>query len=66
MSPTQWFNSSGSGADVFYVYSSGSIYNNGVRSTFGLRPIINLRSDVEFNGDGTGTQSNPYIVKGAE
>ena len=30
----------------------------------GLRPVINLKSDVEISG-GVGTSDNPYIVKTA-
>lgn len=42
-------------------YNDGSIYSQGVIAGNGVRPIINLKSDVEIiNGDGTST--NPYVV----
>ncbi len=60
MSPSWW---NGSGAIVFRVDSSGNLDDAGVRSTFGLRPVINLHSDVTFTGNGT--IDNPFVVEGA-
>ena len=34
----------------------------GVRNTFGIRPVINLKADVEISG-GIGTISDPYVIK---
>ena len=42
--------------------SRGRIDNNYVRSTYALRPSINLKASVLING-GDGTSSNPYTVK---
>ena len=33
----------------------------GVRNTFGIRPVINLKSDVKITG-GTGTKNDPFVV----
>ncbi|MCM1053451.1 MAG: hypothetical protein NC483_05710 [Ruminococcus sp.] len=46
-------------AQMFSVSSSGKL-NMNVNATIGIRPVINLRSDVTFTGNGT--QSNPYKV----
>ena len=47
-------------AFVFYVHSSGVIDDTYATDTFGLRPVINLKSDVTITG--SGTMNNPYIV----
>ena len=51
-------------ADVFYVDSSGQIFSTRVSNSVGVRPVINLRADVTLSG--SGTTSDPYVVKGAE
>ena len=48
------------GALVFYVIGSGRIDQGGAFGTYGLRPVINLKSDVTITG--TGTKTDPYIV----
>ena len=62
MSPYRWWNVSPSYAYVFVVAVNGHLLNYSVHNTFGLRPVINLRSDTLFTLGGTGTQSNPYVV----
>ena len=48
-------------AGVFLVSSPGSLYSNGyVNNTYGVRPVINLRSDVVLTG--TGSSSDPFVV----
>ena len=47
-------------AVVFYVGSRGSLGNLNVDSTFGVRPVINLKADTLFSG--SGTISDPYVV----
>ena len=59
MSP-YYFNSTGSYAVVFYVYSSGGFSNNHVHGASGVRPVINLSADVTISGSGTST--DPYLV----
>jgi len=49
-------------AFVFQVASSGQLGGNRLDSARGLRPVINLRSDIELTG--TGTMSDPYVVVG--
>ncbi|MBQ7136830.1 MAG: hypothetical protein IJO43_02485 [Bacilli bacterium] len=40
------------------------IYNSYTTDAFGIRPVINLRGDVEVvNEDADGTIDNPYIIK---
>ena len=47
---------------VFYVSSTGSLGDNRVANTYGVRPVINLASDVTITGSGTST--DPYQVVG--
>ena len=51
-------------ANVFYVWSNGSFSHANVASMYGVRPVINLAHDVEITG--SGTSSDPFVVKGAE
>ena len=48
------------GANVFYVYSNGSLDSNWVDTANGVRPVINLSADVTLTG--SGTVSDPYVV----
>jgi len=63
MSPSDYYNYNGA-AYVFIVCSYGYLYNyiSLVHSAFGVRPVINLRSDTTFKTGGDGTSSNPYEV----
>ena len=47
-------------ADVFVVYASGCIDDKGVYYALGLRPVVNLKSDVKITG--SGTMTDPYVV----
>ena len=60
MSP-YYVDSSGS-AVVFYVHSDGDLDNGNDRVdlTWGVRPVINLKADVRF--EGAGTVDQPYQV----
>ena len=56
------FTSSGSDAAVWRVDSSGSLSTwNNVRYSFGVRPVINLKSDILIT-KGDGTALNPFFV----
>ena len=44
---TNWY------AFVFYVNASGTIDDNTTAHSYGLRPVVNLRSDVTISGEGT-------------
>lgn len=61
MSPSS-FNSQGAPA-VYPIYSDGRLYykDQYVTARLGVRPVINLRSDITFSS-GDGTLNNPYIV----
>ncbi|MBP5204511.1 InlB B-repeat-containing protein [bacterium] len=59
-SPSGLYNSN---AYEFYVTSSGYLYNNAVVSTsYGVRPVINLKSSIKYES-GKGTESNPYVIQ---
>jgi len=47
---------------MFIVYSFGVFFFDHVRNTFGVRPVINLKTTTTFSG-GIGTSTDPYIVK---
>ena len=53
---------SASSSDVWCVGSSGNALNNGPSSVSGLRPSINLKSNIKFSGNGT--KSDPYRIVG--
>ena len=61
MSPSYY----GSGSDVraFRVLSYGVLDSDNVINAWGVRPVINIRSDVQITG--TGTTSDPFKVVGA-
>ena len=48
---------------VFYVYPN-SYQGDYVGGIYGVRPVINLKADVQLTG--TGTATDPYVVVGAE
>ena len=51
-------------AYVSNVTDKGSFLGKAVNVAIGVRPVINLKSDVIFlNDGGNGTSSNPYVVK---
>ena len=58
MSPCYWLGF----ATVFYVPSNCHLSAGNVNSTYGLRPVINLKADVTFSS-GNGTLNNPYAVQ---
>ncbi len=64
MSPFYFY---GSYADVFNVADSGYLSHGNTRdSSFGVRPVINLKASTAFTFDNTkpaGTTTNPYVVE---
>ena len=52
----------GTSSNMFIVGSRSSLEHNTVVNS-GVRPVINLRSDIELTG--TGTSTDPYVVVGA-
>lgn len=63
MTPSYFYNSPNR-ADVFSINSVGGFNRPGVSSEYGIRPVVNLSSDVAIIG--SGTSDDPYVVKGAE
>uniref|UniRef100_UPI003FF069C0 hypothetical protein n=1 Tax=Candidatus Ventrenecus sp. TaxID=3085654 RepID=UPI003FF069C0 len=47
-------------AQLFGVYGSGIIDGHGASDTNGLRPVVNLKSDVTITG--SGAMTDPYVV----
>ena len=52
---------SGTVAFEFLVRSGGVIYNYNVSRSYGVRPVLSLKSDITLTG--TGTQTDPWIVQ---
>jgi len=46
------------------VDRTGYLSNANVSNTYGVRPVVNLKSDALFVQGGTGTNTNPYVVIG--
>ena len=59
-----WFVSpyAGSSAHAFFVYGDGYLDFYGGRYTYGVRPVVYLKSDVQIF-DGDGGEENPYKLK---
>ena len=48
---------------MFIVRNEGKFNRASISGVgIGLRPVINLNSDTQLQGGGTGTQNNPYVV----
>ena len=62
MSPRH-FDSGGTAAYEFLLGSDGVASGSWVTGTYGVRPVINLRSDVQISG-GIGTQNEPFVLSG--
>ena len=56
--------SGGTASTVFYINDGGNLVNGVVDATDGVRPVINIRSDVQITG--SGTTDDPFVVVGAE
>ncbi len=48
-------------ARVFYVNDNGSLSSNTVSETYGIRPVISLSKDTQFQG--TGSMEDPWVVQ---
>ncbi len=49
-------------SSVFDVYGDGGLWGARVYYPLGVRPVVNLKADIEFTS-GTGASSNPFVVK---
>lgn len=47
---------------VFSITNAGLLYKDAVGASKGIRPVINLRSDIQFKAGTDGTLNNPYEV----
>ena len=48
-------------ASLFSISNTGALENNIINYNHGIRPVINLKSDVLY-ASGIGTESDPYII----
>ena len=58
----QWYSHSGAGlyAKIFYISNDGSLYSYRSNESYDVRPVINLKADIQLSGSGTST--DPYVV----
>ena len=64
MSPSSWsFHNMGSFAWVWCVKDTGSIGSCQTNMPSYVRPVVSLKPGIEFESDGDGTSTNPYVVK---
>ena len=63
MTPSYWYYISDSKcyAYLYRLHITGQLTIGGASDDYGLRPVINLRSDITFSG-GNGTLDSPYVV----
>lgn len=59
MSPSYF---DGSDAGVLAVNTNGDLHHKDTNVIIGVRPVINLASNISFNG--TGTSTDPYKIVG--
>ena len=57
-------NFDGTRARIFMVNNTGSFQTENANSSLGIRPVINLKADVQLTG--SGTASDPYVVVRSE
>ena len=60
MSPFSFYSYTALAFDVA-VYSSGNLSSSNTEQAYGIRPVINLKSDVLYV-NGIGTENDPYII----
>ena len=61
MSPSYFYAANGAAIE-WSLYSTGFLNSGwGVHASFGARPVINLKSNVEISG-GIGTSNDPFII----
>ena len=60
-SPVALLDSGDGRASVGFVYPEGTVGDNFVTNTFGVRPVVSLANGTLVTGEGTST--NPYIVE---
>ena len=47
---------------IFVVLNTGGLYAHS-GNLDGIRPVVSLKSTVQFKDGGDGTTSNPYVIK---
>ncbi len=64
MSPVYYIHNGGyDGSYLFDVTSDGYLNVGYANSSAGVRPVVSLKSGIEFESGGDGTPTNPYVVK---
>ena len=48
---------------VFFVHTAGFVSSDGAMNARSVRPVVFLKSSVQFTGEGNGTQSKPFELK---
>ena len=58
-----WLLNPYSSSNVWFVYNNGSANYSNPSNTRGVRPSINLKSNIQLSG-GSGTKDDPYTISG--
>ena len=62
MTPTN-YNASWGNSNNWIMNTEGIVYSGGhIGRSYGIRPVINLKSDVKISG-GIGTTNNPFVIE---
>lgn len=57
-----WLSNKNTSGDNWYIQSDGSLAVGKDTNSFGIRPVVRLKSEVSLVS-GDGTEKNPYIIK---
>ena len=49
-------------SNVCFVYSTGSLHAHNPANANGVRPVVNLSSEILYSS-GSGTETDPYVIK---
>ena len=58
-----WMTSPIGGSGVWGVNNSGGAHNGSPTGSYGVRPSINLKSDITITGEGNGELETPYTLE---
>ena len=56
------YDANNNATSVFNVLNDGNVWGSYVTGLAGVRPVVNLNSNIEFSG-GNGKSGNPFVVK---
>ena len=60
LSPAYW-SANYAASYAWYFYSPGELHSINPSLNFGIRLVINLKSNIQFKS-GSGSENNPYVI----